>query len=1161
MAARDRKRLTVQDYHVAWICAVRDIELLPARLMLDVNHLAPSYDTEHNEYTYLFGEINRHNIVLATLLDSKGGNVNAGHLASQLFRTFPAIRIALLVGIGGGIPSNPPHADPLQDIHLGDVVVGYPLSGNPPSIYYAYGRFKPGGREVLHKGRMEDPDRRALSGLDALTSDYEFDPEEVRARLSEQLKRLRENKTHGHKFRLPPPDSDKLFKADNHHQGDWGDCDACRSLELVKRPPRQDEDRETLVFHRGMVAIGDQVVQDGEERERIRELCDGFARCVEMEAAGVEVNRKCLIIRGISDYADSHKNDEWKQCAAGHAAAFARQLLCTIPAGELRAKEESEQIGRSHKATAPFIVPYCQNPDFIGRSDILKELAAKLGHAGKALEKGHTHLRACIHGLGGVGKTQIAVAYLFQLRAALPDVGIFWVHGGTAERFRKSYLDIARQCKIPGHNGPDGLEDPHGNALSLVKDWLASEEAGRWLMVVDNADDAQMFFRESGGGVGMYIPVCPNGSVLITTRNKEAGSMLLGGKRSIEVEAMEAQNSLELLKLKLDDGSLDPADLSTLSFRLDGLPLALVQAAAYMNAQTSSVRQYIAMLDESDDSLVDLLSKEFEAIDRESETPRAVMETWILTFRQIQKQNPFASKLLSLMSFFDRQAIPRQLLSIYVEQQRQELGGVADEHANHDNDTQQQSSRSNHEGKQQQNLDRKAGSRSRRAAKVFMALRSVFASRTSPVQPKASLEAEHSENDRHERTIQPLFAVASALEPSLSVLKAFSLVSENHDGTLDMHRLVQLATRRWLENEGLASEFATDALVMASQSYPDGKLFENTDECLRLAPHAFAVLKPQIQETEESGTARALLLYNIAGLRLQEYRGEIAQSFLEESLQIRERLWGTEHLETMKVMQRLGMAYHLQDKLSKAAELWKDLLIAAEVLLGRDNSFTVETMGNLSETKRSQGRLVEAKALGNEALKRAKKLFGEDHELTLIAKKRLSRAMRSLGEHKEANALGVQVLEGNRRILGEEHRATFTSMFDLGVGLLLERRYKEAELSLAQTAEKQAKVLGEEHPHTLETLVRLSWAYQHQELWEKAETLQLQILEQVKRTRGEKEVMTLEVMHELARTLQGQGRTREAVVIMEEVCGAPREASGESLLVATAASKWLAIYR
>ncbi|EJT73741.1 hypothetical protein GGTG_07597 [Gaeumannomyces tritici R3-111a-1] len=908
MAAQDRKRLTVQDYHVAWICAVRDIELLPARLMLDVDHLAPGYDTEYNEYTYLFGEINRHNVVLATLLDSKKGNVNSGHLASQLFRTFPAIRITLLVGIGGGIPSSPPHANPLQDIHLGDVVVGYPLSGNPPSIYYAYGRFKPGGREVLDKGRMEYPDRRALSGLDVLISDYEFDPEEVRARLSEQLKRLRDNKRHGHKFRLPPPDSDKLFKSDNHHQGDWGDCDKCHGLELVKRPPRQDEDRETLVFHRGMVAIGDQVIRDGEERERIRELCDGFARCVDMVAAGVEINRKCLIIRGISNYADSHKNDEWKQCAAGHAAAFARQLLCTIPAGELRAKEESEKIGRSHEVTAPFIVPYCQNPDFIGRSDILKELAAKLGHAGKAPEKNHAHLRACIHGLGGVGKTQIAVAYLFQLRAALPDVGIFWAHDGTAERFRKSYLDIAQQCKISRRDGPEDS----GNALSLVKDWLASEKAGRWLMVVDNADDAQVLF-----------PSTPQ----ISRRSRSD---------------------------------------------LVACPWPLVQAAAYMNAQTSSVRQYIAILDESDDSLVDILSKEFEAIDRESETPRAVMKTWILTFRQIQKQNPFASKLLSLMSFFDRQAIPRQLLSI----------------------------RSNHEGKQQQNLDRKAGSRSRRAAKAFMALRSVFASRTSPVQLKASLEAEHSEGDRHGRTTQPLVAVESALEPSLSVLKAFSLVSENNDGTVDMHRLVQLATRMWLENEGIASEFATHALVVASQSYPDGMQFENKDECLCLAPHASAVLKPQIQETEESGTARALLLYNIAGLRLQEYRGEIAQSFLEESLQIRERLWGKEHLETMKVMQRLGMAYHLQDKLSKAAELWKDLLIAAEVLLGRDNSFTVETMGNLSETKRSQGRLVEAKALGNEALKRAKKLFGEDHELTLIAKKRLSRdALAGRGTH------------------------------------------------------------------------------------------------------------------------------------------------------------------
>ncbi|KAL8393788.1 hypothetical protein RB595_003510 [Gaeumannomyces hyphopodioides] len=360
--------------------------------MLDANHLAPNYDTEHNEYTYLFGEINRHNVVLATLLDSKTGDVNSGHLASQLFWTFPKIRITLLVGVGGGIPLNPPHADPLQDIHLRDVVVGCPLSGNPPSIYYEYGRSNPGGREILNKGRMEDPDRRTLSGLDTLTSDYEFDPEEVRARFSEQLKRLRENKMHGHKFQLPPLDSDKLFKADNHYQGNWGDCDGCRGLELVKRPPRRDEDREALVFHRGMIAIENQVVQNGEERDRIRELCDGLARCVEMEAAGVEVNRKCLIIRGISHYADSHKNDEWRHCAAGHAAAFARQLLCTIPAGELRAKEESGYSSNFESRCIQMFTAYLGEPNTV-HCPVLPE--SRLRRPFGNLEETDGEARAC----------------------------------------------------------------------------------------------------------------------------------------------------------------------------------------------------------------------------------------------------------------------------------------------------------------------------------------------------------------------------------------------------------------------------------------------------------------------------------------------------------------------------------------------------------------------------------------------------------------------------------------------------------------------------------------------------------------------------------------------------------------------------------------------
>ncbi|KAL8310108.1 hypothetical protein RB597_010094, partial [Gaeumannomyces tritici] len=155
------------------------------------------------EYSFYYREISGHNVVIGTLLGAKTGNVFASHLAGQLFKPFPNIRIALLVGIGGGIPLDPPDRDPFKNIRLGDVVVGYPLDGSPSSIYYQYGRHGPQGREVLRKGRMEDPDFRVLSGVDKLFSDTEVNPGMVRQEFAEQLDRLRSREVHGPRFALP----------------------------------------------------------------------------------------------------------------------------------------------------------------------------------------------------------------------------------------------------------------------------------------------------------------------------------------------------------------------------------------------------------------------------------------------------------------------------------------------------------------------------------------------------------------------------------------------------------------------------------------------------------------------------------------------------------------------------------------------------------------------------------------------------------------------------------------------------------------------------------------------------------------------------------------------------------------------------------------------
>jgi nucleoside phosphorylase len=299
--------------------------------MLDEEHSIPPYDTHYDENTYICGTINGHAVVIATCPPGETGNVNAGRLTGAMFKTFPNIRMAVLVGIGGGIPRPPLSGDPLDDVRLGDVVVGWPGDGQPACVNYERGRSKVNGFEML--GTMQNPDWRLINALGILASNHELS----RATFQDQLARMEKYK----KFAYPGHEHDILFKASYHHVGDYGSgCHHCDLSNVIDRPPRSETHKNKLVFHRGRIATGNSVIQDGEQRDQIGARCDG-ALCIEMEAAGVDVNRRCLVVRGISDYADSHKNDTWRAYAAGTAAAFTRELLCVIRPDTVTAMEGS----------------------------------------------------------------------------------------------------------------------------------------------------------------------------------------------------------------------------------------------------------------------------------------------------------------------------------------------------------------------------------------------------------------------------------------------------------------------------------------------------------------------------------------------------------------------------------------------------------------------------------------------------------------------------------------------------------------------------------------------------------------------------------------------------------------------------------------------------
>ncbi|KIX05301.1 uncharacterized protein Z518_06173 [Rhinocladiella mackenziei CBS 650.93] len=303
--------LTAQNYHIGWICAL-NIEMTAAMAMLDEEHeMLPGQDPQdHN--SYVLGRIHQHNVVIACMPEGVDGLVPAANVAKDMARTFPALRIGLMVGIGGGIPDLAKGVD----IRLGDIVVSKPEKTLGGVVQYDKGKAENGGKFVV-KGQLNAPPALLLQTLAQLRARHAMRPSKVSNYISEAITRNPMMEESG--FTFPSlPDCFYCSVCDKDIESSIPNCEGLHT----KRNQRKNHNP---VVHYGVIASGNQVVKDAAVRDRLRDEFNAF--CVEMEAAGLMNEFPCLVIRGICDYADLHKNDGWHPYAAMAAAAYAKEFL------------------------------------------------------------------------------------------------------------------------------------------------------------------------------------------------------------------------------------------------------------------------------------------------------------------------------------------------------------------------------------------------------------------------------------------------------------------------------------------------------------------------------------------------------------------------------------------------------------------------------------------------------------------------------------------------------------------------------------------------------------------------------------------------------------------------------------------------------------------
>jgi nucleoside phosphorylase len=305
------RQLRREDYTVGWVCAL-PVELAAAQEMLDEEHDTPPSDARDTNI-YTCGRVGEHNVVIACLPEGQTGTHSAAAVAVQMQLAFTSTRFGLMVGIGGGVPSEE------TDIRLGDVVVSKPHKTHGGVVQYDSGKATPSGFE--RTGLLNTPPTVLLNAVANLRAKHM----RGKRRLDEYLATLHSLPD----FTREAAGPDTLFAATYDHEG-GATCKQCDTSQLADREPR----RQDVVVHYGSIASGNQVMRSAAERDRVSAELGGVL-CFEMEAAGLMNSFPCLVIRSICDYADSHKNKRWQPYAAATAAACAKEVLSVIPLAEV----------------------------------------------------------------------------------------------------------------------------------------------------------------------------------------------------------------------------------------------------------------------------------------------------------------------------------------------------------------------------------------------------------------------------------------------------------------------------------------------------------------------------------------------------------------------------------------------------------------------------------------------------------------------------------------------------------------------------------------------------------------------------------------------------------------------------------------------------------
>ena len=730
-------------------------------------------------------------------------------------------------------------------------------------------------------------------------------------------------------------------------------------------------------------------------------------------------------------------------------------------------------------------VPYSRNPFFIGREDLLIQLAESL-----QTERNMSSAQPqAISGLGGIGKTQLALEYAY--RYCQNYEAVFWVRADSREALVADYTDIARLLTLSQYS-------EHDQSLTIlaVKQWL--QRHLNWLLILDNADDLEI--------VRDFLPSAPSGHIILTTR---AFSMRSLAER-LNVDTLTlVEGSLLLLRRAslikprsmLQEAQPDDVDqASTIVQMLDGYPLALDQAGAYIEETGCSLSDYIKLYQVQRSALLRRRGKSFVP-----GHPDPVATTWTLAFAKIAQSSPTAAELLQLCAFLAPDDIPEELITSGGPDLSPALKSIVDEPIALNDAI---------ATLLQYSLIRRNSSN--KTLSIHRLVQTVLL------------------NDMNENTARKWATRAVRIVSHI-------FPSGNFETWPQCDRLLPHALRcvDWVDRYELFFPEVIHLLNRTGYYLSERARYREAEALWRRA------LMVSEQSLGDSHPDTATILNNLAQLYREQGKYEEAEPLYERALAIREQQLGAEHPNTAMSLNNLARLYYLQGKYNAAEPLYHRALAIFELQLGVEHPNTAMSLNNLAQLYHDQGRYEEAEVLYRQALAIREQQLGFEHPGTAMSLNSLAQLYRQQGKYKEAEPLYQRALDIRERQLGAEHPDTAISLSNLARLYQQQYRYAEAEALYKRSLAIFEQQLGPEHPYIAISFSNLADLCQQQGRYEEAESLYQRALAIRLQVLGPEHPDTAISLNNLANLYQQQDRYEEAgplylraLAIFDRVVGA-----------------------